>query len=452
MLGAKQKILLIGAAGYDATNDTHSLRSVGWDTKKIPDPRDFDQVVISLLDLDPSNVDWRPFHHLLNPKATRDILFNGGSIVVIGDPRFSVPPLDDNGIPGLTFPFLDWTGVEFHWDEQKGDTMTFSGEDRHKRYREYASRLKGWEYSLASCNLHTRGNKSTRSKDEGYEALAVDGWVANRYKHQVAFDVVLAFGADEYSFHFQRSQFVPKKSGRIVFLPPTSAPQEEILQIVLRDICGFDACVKQPDWVLSFQAPGQAVVDQKIESCREQVTLLQVEIEKLSAARIASRECLKLLYERELELEPAVRKVLAILGATVEEPIVKNKEDGWITVNVSGSVFEGVLEIKSTKKEHFTEDGRKQVVDWVQKGISERGKKYKGIFIGNSSVDVPLHERALPFPQTWAKAAQLSEIVAFTTAQLFQAYQLDFEGKLDRDLFWKTVFECNGVCTFEGIL
>ena len=60
----------------------------------------------------------------------------------------------------------------------------------------------------------------------------------------------------------------------------------------------------------------------------------------------------------------------------------KNKEDGWITVKVDGIVYEGVLEIKSTKSGQFGEDGRKQLLDWIDRGRTLRLKNYKGYSLG----------------------------------------------------------------------
>lgn len=452
MSQSKTKILLLGATGYDASNDQQSLRSVSWTVENFPNPRDFDIVVICLLGLDPSTVNWRSFHDSFHHKATRDILFNRGRIVVVGDPRFGIPPVNDNGLHGITFPFLNWTGLDFEWDGHSGDTLSFSNDKKHERYREYSKQLRSWQYSLASCAQKPKETPARKARENYYEQLMIDGWLTNRYQHPIGFDVLLSYGRDVYIDQYRGSEFRVEKAGRIVFLPPLEISADETIRMVLRDICGLDAGAKEPEWVVDMLAPGQSDIDTKIDSVSLEIEALQESMTKLRADREHARICLKLLYEREFVLEPIVLSILAALGAQVEEPSVKNKEDGWITVTVSNSVFEGVLEIKSTRKDHFTEDGRKQTVDWVQKGISEREKKYKGIFIGNSAVDKPINSRVNPFSESWAKAARLSEICAFTTAQLFLAYELDCRGELDRDAFWKAIFECNGVCSFTGVL
>ncbi len=277
--------------------------------------------------------------------------------------------------------------------------------------------------------------------------------MTNRYRHQIAFEIVLAIGADEHSgSSFGGTRYSIKASGKFIFLPPISGSTDDALKIVLRDLCGLNICSEEPGWIQPLSAPRQPPIDEQIILVSQEIDSLQTKLTDLRAERTQSRQYLKLLYEREFLLEPLVWKILAVLGAQVEEPTENNKEDGWITVSISGIVLEGVLEIKSTKKDHFTEDGRKQVIDWIQRGISQRQKKYKGLFIGNSAVDKPYDQRPHPFPDSWIKAAELSEICAFTTTQLYQAYQKDCMGQLDRDLFWKTIFECNGICAFDGVL
>lgn len=452
MSKAKKKLLLLGAKGYNANNDEQTLRSVSWASNNFPNPRDFDIVIISLLDLDPTKVDWKKFHEVFHYKAARDILFNNGQIVVMGDPRFGIPPVNDHGLHGITLPFLNWTGIDFEWDGHNGDTMIFSSQQRHKHYVEFSKCISSWKYSLASCALIQKHVRTKKDTEGYYEQIQIDGWLTNRYQNQIAFDVILFYGRDAFSYNFSGTQFHAEKTGKIIFLPPLDLSSDDTIKMVLRDICGFDAGAKEPDWALNLIAPGQLLVDENINSVTMQIESLQDTLSNLQADRENKRSCLKLLYEREFVLEPLVWDILRRLGAIVEEPKEKNKEDGWISVSVENLLFEGVLEIKSTRKNHFTEDGRKQVIDWVQKGISEREKKYKGIFIGNSAVDIPVDCRPNPFPDSWAKSAKLSEICAFTTAQLLRAYELDNQGKLDRTAFWKSIFECNGICSFEGVL
>jgi len=168
--------------------------------------------------------------------------------------------------------------------------------------------------------------------------------------------------------------------------------------------------------------------------------------------RAKARTCLKLLYEREFGLEPVVREVLRQLGANVEDPVEKNKEDGWITVEVRGVVYEGVLEIKSTKSEQFAEDGRKQLLDWIDRGRTMRHKNYKGIFIGNSAVTRPLKDRPDAFSDSWKKAAALSQICTLKSEHLYFIHVLSSQKKVNLDDFWTQLFSTNGIFDIDRFL
>lgn len=415
----------------------------------IPNPRDFDVTIFNLLNCDPSKIAWDEFTTKFNPNGTRDILFHGGMIIVIGDPRIQIPAHKKAGSRVDSSTFLAWTGIDFTWDNQEGNTITITDSGKINKYAGYLKLINSWDYSFASCKLQSKFTEPNASTGE-LEKLSLNTLAHNRYSHPLAFELSLIRGV--YRSGYPSNYFERIAEGKMIFLPPVKVNSEETVRIVLRDLLDIDTFSMDPRWIADIISPYQKAIDLEIEKVDTQLAKLNLKLEQLNFERVEKRKVLKLLYEREFSLEPIVLKILGILGAQIEEPVDKNKEDGWITVQLGDVIFEGVLEIKSTKKDHFTEDGRKQVVDWVQKGISERHKKYKGIFIGNSAVDKPIDQRPDPFPNSWKIAAKLSDISAFTTVQLYLAYKLDCEGRLDRDLFWKAIFECDGVCSFEGIL
>ena len=123
----------------------------------------------------------------------------------------------------------------------------------------------------------------------------------------------------------------------------------------------------------------------------------------------------------------------------------KNKEDGWGTVRVGTMTHEGVLEIKSTRSDQFGEDGRKQLLDWIDRGRTLRQKNYKGIFIGNSGVNQPPDKRPDAFSDSWKKAALLSQICALKSEHLYLVYILHVQKKLSLEDFWTQLFSTNGI-------
>ena len=119
---------------------------------------------------------------------------------------------------------------------------------------------------------------------------------------------------------------------------------------------------------------------------------------------------------------------------------------------MAGKTYEGVLKIKSTKSDQFSEDGRRQVLDWIERGRTIRSKNYKGIFIGNSAVTEPLKslgDRPLAFSNSWKKAAELSQMCAIKSEELFLIYVLHKQGKVNLDDFWTKLFATDGIFDIE---
>ena len=137
--------------------------------------------------------------------------------------------------------------------------------------------------------------------------------------------------------------------------------------------------------------------------------------------------------------------LLESLGASIERPAEVNREDGWILVTTSQGDFEGVLEVKGASKAQFDSNGIRQLLEWVNRGMELRFKKYKPIFIGTTSPQLAPADRSDPFPDGWKKHAALANVAALTTSTLYDAYCLHVAGKLDTDSFWVRLFATTGV-------
>jgi hypothetical protein len=238
----------------------------------------------------------------------------------------------------------------------------------------------------------------------------------------------------------------------IYFLPEISLDEDETLLIVLRDFCDAASELPEPKWVSGFNVPGQKAIDDKIAQVKATLVEQQAALEKATTERAMARTCLKLLYEREYALEPVVRDILRQLGAKVDEPVEKNKEDGWVTIQVGGTTYEGVLEIKSAKSDQFNEDGRRQVLDWIARGRTLHSKNYKGIFIGNSAVSKPIKDRPDAFGDGWKKNAALCHICAMKSEELYLIYILHKQGKMNLDDFWTKLFTTDGIFDIKPFL
>ena len=449
MAKRKHKVLLVGTTGYQFAREDLRVDCCDWTkVSSIKNIRDFDTIILDLLTLSSAEsraaIAWNDFFQRLDFAGAMDVLMSGGEFIILGDPRFHVK-LSGEGEEEVDLPFLHWTGIRFAWDSEPGDTVDFTNDYSHREYVDYISRLDKWQYSLTDCELDKEKHSDViniwcSNKDRESISIKKDAFCVNRYSNALAF--ILQF---ELVHEWRNSKDVLQTCGPLIFLPEISLSHDETVQRVLSDICGIEMELQEPEWISEFSAPGQKEIDEEIRRIEGQIESAEKYLEKANTQKQECRNCLKLLYERDFALEPAVRDILRGLGAQVEDPTEPNKEDGWIVVKVGDETYEGVLEIKSTRSDTFNMDGLRQLLEWINNGKIERGNDYKGLFIGNSSVDKPISEREWAFPDNWMKAAKLSKICAFKTEELYLFHVLKAVGKLNLDELWKDIFETNGV-------
>lgn len=466
MASRKRKIILLGAKGFQRTTEGVQVDCFLWSQLgKIKNIRDYDTVILDLLSLSSDEnrnaVSWSKFFSLLDFHSAVDILQNRGMIIVIGDPRFRVSLTAPSSKKGkkneevekeCDIPFLQWSGVKFSWDSEPGDTIIFEDDYDHRRFADYIGKLSKWSYSLAQCclNEETLGDRFDLSYIHNKNMdihLSQDLFCSNRYQHALAFTLRLQFRKKVYHGMEAFQTFGP-----MVFLPEISLSEDETVQLVLSSVCGIESDLPEPAWLNEYTAPGQKRIDDEITRIDAELETMFDQLSKAHIDRTKCRECLKLLYEREYALEPVVREILRGLGAHVEDPKEKGKEDGWIVVNVGDKTYEGVLEVKSTRADGFGEEGRKQLLDWIDRGRTLREKNYKGIFIGNSAVDKPLRERPWAFSDSWTKAAKLSSICALKTEDLYVIHLLKARSLVEMDSFWTDLFDTDGVLDMKKYL
>ena len=206
--------------------------------------------------------------------------------------------------------------MKFMWDSNAGDTITHLFDYRSEQYSEYIARFSKWNYSLfrAELDYETIG-KYVKQSAQGKFELRRDVFCRNRYKYALAFTLHLFYDDNEF--------------GPLVFLPELSVSEEETIQLMLSCI-GIETDLPEPKWLSEYMAPGQDKVDDDITRIETELSALNNNLELANFERTNCRECLKLLYEKEYALEPIVRDTLRSLGADVEDPKEKGKEDGWL--------------------------------------------------------------------------------------------------------------------------
>lgn len=253
MVKRKQKVVLIGAKGFQRTTGGVQVDCFLWSQiAKIKNIRDYDTVILDLIPLSTSesrqSIAWKKFADLFDFHSTADILVNGGMIIVVGDPRFSIDPEKKDKYTKNTRKaedrksklFTEWTGVDFVWDSEPGDTVLFQDDYDHRRFTDYVAKLVKWEYSLAQCRLNedTIGQHFNLAYIRNKECeihLKKDFFCYNRYKNALAFLLRL-----QYCEYTRRSMRVLESYGPLIFLPAITLAEDDTLQLILSSICGIE--------------------------------------------------------------------------------------------------------------------------------------------------------------------------------------------------------------------
>ncbi|HVT12623.1 MAG TPA: hypothetical protein VHE55_10165 [Fimbriimonadaceae bacterium] len=185
-------------------------------------------------------------------------------------------------------------------------------------------------------------------------------------------------------------------------------------------------------------------IDAKQADLLRRISDLQEAYQEAEATRGSARAPIELLYAMDYVLERAVRTALTELGASVEEPTDPSKEDGWFVVTLGDVQLKAVLEIKSTVNPQFRVTGIRQLGEWVQRGIHQRGVQYKPIFIGGSSVREPVANRPNPFVHDVITTAQQFEAALLRADDLFEVLMMHRLGQLNHEAFWRQLFSSVG--------
>lgn len=441
-----KKILMIGSSAYGKSDSEVRIDCFSWsEIGKIQNPRDYDTLIIDLLSLSNekqrNQVRWNDVNSKLNVFTCWEILRRKGRIIFIGDPRFCVPLNrgTDNKDSTQEKPFLQWTALEFNWDNDPGNTIC-PGEPV-LGFREYLKRLRNWDYSLQRVSI----NREVLGQYIRLDELVERGEILDVYPVTIAQNIsenLLVFWVEPIiSIDRDTSQ----RWGLMTFLPRIDASEDETLEIVLRDICDVTISLPEPQWIHEYIAPGQKTVDEEIVDSKAKMQKEKLHLGKTEKARTQVRRPLKLLYGTGIDLERIVWEVLETLGAKIERPEKSNEEDGWLSVKIGDQVREGVLEVKSTRSDPFDKSGIRQLGEWVARAAVDRNKEHKGIFIGNNSFDRAIEDRKPPFSLNVQQAVRTLRICALTTEYLYKIYLLKHSKKLDINAFWSDVFQTEGV-------
>jgi hypothetical protein len=405
------RILVVGPGGTTIETPERIIKAVPWtELPALANIRDFHYVIIHLRD-DPSAADelaWARIHGVMS--GAPPALSAGCKLLLIGYPGFQVPL----GRRSQPEPFLRWLGhhINFAWRTAPGEGIVPT--DPMSSADPYLSRVRRYTFTLESAWQNTA-------------PLKVQPLLASIDQLPVAFTTN------------------PPLANLTVYPPIGDVTDQDLIRLALKSFCKVDiGPVPEPEWIASMLAPGEASVDQRIAALSEERAQIDEAYARATATRSDLRSVLRVLYEQGDVLERHTRSLLRKFGAVVHEPAKAGVEDGWLEVDIDGTRKLGVLEIKGTTRDQFSEDGLKQLAMWVLNADVE-GKEAVGIFIGASAIGRPVAERPNPFSDGWRRGAERHGLIGMTTADLYRAFELMEAGNLQQDVFWRSVFQTKGI-------
>lgn len=421
---------------------------VGWDQlNDVQNLRDFDDVLIDLSEPpigrvslgetpsigrievadERSQAVWRSFDVLFSRDAVSDFLAQGGRFAFLGRADFLRPRrLGTGDFGGGQTDFTSILKIGFEWESAAGARYEVQEAAEDRGLATYLADLGEYEIAVTKIEPYVRRDGYGRPT-EAPPPLEKKTYAVTRAGKPIAFSILWQDSGAE-----------------ATFIPLPKRNRREAVREILKRFLGVDLSDESPPWVADVRVAEEDALDDREREISAQMNMLRQNMANLMEERRSARLATELLYASGKPLELAVIAALEELGSEVERPTDPNKEDGWITVRVGVRTFQGVLEIKSTENEHFGAKGVRQLGEWVQRGVKNRGIQYKPIFIGSSLIREPIERRPHPFVVDVVKTASQFDAVLVRGEDLFEALMAHRRGKLDRDGFWTEMFACVG--------
>jgi hypothetical protein len=364
---------------------------------------------------------WRQF--------ARHVFSTDSEVIAIGSPRFSLG----------TNPFVEstwWLPLELECVYETGEDIR----EINPEFSFYFAHVRRWFFHLDRI-AHKAG-------DICHEYLAVGAQFADNMriplKHLAETRFHRAIG-----FKINLNAYIGttdpvKFSGDVYWLPePTEISISKAIDLILSERYHLQFEKAAPEWLSQFRLPSTEPIIDQIKEDQAAIDRLTKQLEMRNAQLARASRFLKVLYEQgEDVLEPVVRDALRELGAQVEDPKQRGREDGRLT-DPDGRL--GMLEIKGRSGNLRLTDVR-ELDNWVRDAMANDNYQSKGLLIANLQCDRDPKRRTNFIPSNCADAAKLFDIAILTTTQLFAAIVSDQKGELDRNAFWAIVFSTKGLC------
>ena len=450
---ASKKVAVISSKPVKLAGTGARVTSLTWGRLRPEDGiTDYDILILNLpKGHDIESTDWSSFHSTLKVDGLIDLFIRGSVIFVVGDPRFMY------SVNGRQRPFLNWTGMEFTWRCTRGDQIEKAAGDNGSGVDKYADHIHQWDYSLRAVEPFGDTQRILASRIEKCIGKFEPKFVCEHLYRTLHKDGIISF--IQFNLINPDAKFslpaIPRHRphlGGLLLLPATHMSASDTISLILSEICSVSVGAPEPDWASAMTVPGQEILDCKIRETMVTIQESQSELESLKASRKECRSSLRLLYSKGNDLETAARAALAELDAELTAKNDDIGDDICFSFQVGGSQYFSTAEVKGTSRKSFNEQGIRQLADWKNRRIDLEPRDYKGIFIGNSSIESVPEDRPDPFSDGFQKRLQALQFVAILSSDLYTLLMANRAGKLDTDAMWRSILRTNGVLDIKSLI
>ena len=346
-------------------------------------------------------------------ESIADKMFDGGTIIVVTQPRFSVER-SDSGISnyGILPATLETKRVPTGLEIRVGADHDFKAYiDGVKKFTFQIDR-----YRATFHRAPTKIGRVALAETPGQEVTDNSGNNLGLTLQAVAIN------------HGDVQEI--SGTGRLVFLPPPSGSAydgiERILSAYGKSSIHGEA---PPPWAEKASPARANQLQAEIAKLREQRDQVQGRMDALARERGGVLEHGRLLYSKGAGLEAAVADAFRLLGLEAEQAGGADEEDCVLTMG-AGGYARGVVEVKGadgrTRQQDIVQCGK-----WVDVWYAREGKLPKGVFVPNQHrmKEYPKSEQErLRFEPNELEYAKAKDVCIIPSCVLFEAVKRVLDG------------------------
>lgn len=428
-----KRLLVIGSTGHPR------VRCVRWDERNFPNVADHDAIVVNSIPLaqvisdipaDESNAMCKRIR--ANQNTVRIGLLKalgaGKPVYAIDAAEFYRKSEKHEG------PFYfggmsnrEWMPIPVRQEHEEGETMELVD----TTLRNYAKFVSRWDhlYYIEQQEQHYLEwlpQVMFGRKLDHYITIESQPVARNSYGRLVAVKLRLAFhravqrGYGELAFQ-REPEF---RSGELTLLPgPTECSDRDAVNVLLEDFFGIQRESLPPEWVDEAKLPGEEALIGEDKKCIASIQALGEKRRRIAQEISDLRDYKRLLYETGPALEAICKRVLRVLGASVNEG--EGRQEDFV-MEFRGT--KAIVEVKGVTKSISLDDLR-QLGQYREDYRLKWGAEVKGVLLGNAWRLVHPSQRQHAFPPNVCQYAEERGITLATTCSLYHAFCRVREGK-----------------------